>query len=163
MDNNNMMNNEGNVWTEQPQFDQTQNNQMQYDSNAGYNMGAQPYGDPYGQGMYQQPYQQGYQQPYQQPYQNNIYRQPGEGGGVDGKAVASLICGIVGILLCCCYGLPGVILGVVAIVLAVLSKKDNMDTFPGLAIGGLICGVIAIVAGVTFIGIMIYSVVVGSY
>ena len=135
---------------------------MQFDPNNQYNMGAQPQYDmnnqPYNNMGYQ-PY--GYQQPYQQPYQpyqGDIYRQPGENNGVDGKAVGSLVCGILGILLCCCYGIPGIILGVIAIVLAVMAKRDNMGTFPGLAIGGLICGIIAVAAGLIFIACMIVGI-----
>lgn len=43
-------------------------------------------------------------------------------------AIASMICGIVGILLlCCCVMFPAsVLLGVTAIVLAVQSKKGNL-------------------------------------
>ena len=135
---------------------------MQFDPNNQYNMGEQPQYDmnnqPYNNMGYQQyGYQQPYQQPYQ-PYQGDIYRQPGENNGVDGKAVGSLVCGILGILLCCCYGIPGIILGVIAIVLAVMAKRDNMGTFPVLAIGGLICGIIAVAAGLIFIACMIVGI-----
>lgn len=135
---------------------------MQFDPNSQFNnMGTQASYDMNGQFYnnmgYQQPY--GYQQTYQQPYQSEIYRQPGEGNGVDGKAVGSLVCGILGILLCCCYGIPGIILGVVAIVLAMLAKRDNMGEFPGIALAGMICGIISVVAGCIFIVLMIVTVV----
>ncbi|MBQ8189386.1 MAG: hypothetical protein IJZ44_06375 [Lachnospiraceae bacterium] len=140
MDNNNMMNNGDN---------------MQFDPNNPYNMGTQPQYD-----MNNQAYNNmGYQQyGYQQPYQGDIYRQPGEGSGVDGKAVGSLVCGILGILLCCCYGIPGIILGIIAIVLAIMAKRDNMGTFPGIALAGMICGIVAVVAGAIFIVCMIVGI-----
>ena len=45
----------------------------------------------------------------------------------NGTAIASMVCGILGLLLlCCCIAFPlSIILGVAAIVLAILSKKDE--------------------------------------
>lgn len=162
MDNNNMMNNGDNM-----QFDPNNqfNNmgaQTQSDPNSRFNnMGAQTQFDPNNQfnsmGSQQYSYN-AYDQGVFQPYQESIYKQPGESGGVDGKAIASLVCGIIGILLCCCYGIPAILLGVIAIVLAMLSRRDNMGRFPGLAVGGLICGIVAVVAGFIFIICMIVGI-----
>ena len=56
-------------------------------------------------------------------------------------AIASLVCGILSIVLCCCNGFIPLILAVVAVVMAILqSKKDGrMD---GKAVGGLVTGII---------------------
>lgn len=76
----------------------------------------------------------------------------------NGMAIGSLVCGIVGILCCCCCGV-GAIVGIVAIVLAILSKKQNGGKLSGLALAGLICGIVAIVFGA---GYLIYSLAVGG-
>ena len=163
MDNNNMMNN-GFDPNQQP-FDPNQNpnsnpNPQPFD--PGQQPYAQNYNQPYTQG-YDQPYQQGYDQTYQQGYgqpgygqpmmDNNIYAQPGEGNG-NTKAIISLVLGIISILVCCCYGVVSIILGIAAIVLAVLAKKDNMGKMPGMALGGLICGIIGLLLGLTFLVFM---------
>ncbi|MCH5280494.1 MAG: hypothetical protein J1E61_03425 [Lachnospiraceae bacterium] len=154
---NNMMNQGGNEPYEGGQNNMPNNYQQPNGYQPYGQNGYQPYG-PNGGYDYGQPYAQ-YNQPYQQPYgQESIYAQPGEGGG-DTKAVVSLILGILSILTCCCYGVVSIVLGIIAIVLAVLAKKDNMGKMPGMAIGGLICGIIGLVMGVLFIVFMIYGVV----
>lgn len=65
----------------------------------------------------------------------------------NGMAIASLICGIVGILSCCCCGI-GFILGIVGLILAIVSKGKNGGKMSGLAIAGLICSIVAILSGV---------------
>lgn len=75
----------------------------------------------------------------------------------NGMAIGSLICGIVGILLCCCCGV-GAIVGAVGIVLSVLSRKQNDGKFSGLAMAGLICSIVAVVFGVGYLAYsMIFS------
>ena len=76
----------------------------------------------------------------------------------NGMAIGSLICGIVGILLCCCCGI-GAIVGIVGLVLAILSRKPNGGKFSGLAIGGLVCSIVAIVFSS---GYLIYYFAVGG-
>ena len=142
MDNNNMMN-------------QSPDGQFNPDYQNNTNVQGNPAPQYYGNGQYGQSYQS--YQPYQ-PYQENIYAQPGESKAANGKAVASMICGICALLLCCCYGVPAIILGIVAIVLAILAKKDNMGQFPGMAVAGLIMGIIGIVMGVIYIVILILAV-----
>lgn len=100
------------------QYTNTQYSTPQYTGQPPY--GEAPYGAPYGY----------IPQPQANP--NN------------GFAIASLICGIAGILLCCCYG-AGAVVGIVGIVLAVMSKKQNAGKLSGLAIAGLVCGIIGVV------------------
>lgn len=88
------------------------------------------------------------------PYQESIYAQPGESGSTDGKAIASLVLGIFSMVTCCCYGVPALIFGVIAIVLAVLSKKDNMGQMPGMAVAGMIMGIIGIVSGLGYVALL---------
>lgn len=66
----------------------------------------------------------------------------------NGMATVSLICGIIGVLsLCACIAFPlSIILGVAAIVLSFLSKKR--EPFTGMAIAGLVLGILALILGV---------------
>ncbi len=69
--------------------------------------------------------------------------------GNRGMAIASLVVGILSILCCCCAYLS-VILGIVGIVLAVLSRPKD-GKFEGVAMGGLICSIVGLVLGVILI------------
>ena len=69
--------------------------------------------------------------------------------GNRGMAIASLVVGILSILCCCCVYLS-VILGIVGIVLAVLSRPKD-GKFEGVAMGGLICSIVGLVLGVILI------------
>jgi len=65
----------------------------------------------------------------------------------DGKATGSLVCGIIGLFV------AGIILGIIAIVLAVQSKKEAQmagQMQSGKAKAGLILGIVAIVVNVLF-------------
>lgn len=71
-----------------------------------------------------------------------------------GYAVASLILGILGILLSCCYGL-GFIVGVISVVLAIFSSGTTNGRFTSVAIGGLVCGIVAVAIGIfSFLGFL---------
>ena len=81
---------------------------------------------PYQQQAYQQPYQQAYQQPYGAAVPGN------------GKATASLVLGILSLILC---GLP---LGIIGIVLGVQARNAMPEGTPdrGKATAGLVCSII---------------------
>lgn len=139
-----------------------QYNAVPYGMNNQYNTNNQYYTNANGQysanGQYGMP---GYGQPspyYQQPYQESIYAQPGESGSTDGKAIASLICGVFSLVTCCCYGITSLVFGTIAIILAVLSRKDNMGQMPGLAVAGLILGIIGVISGFGYIGLLIIGI-----
>lgn len=68
-------------------------------------------------------------------------------------SLVSLICSIVS-LLCCCIPLPGAVLGVLAVVFAVVSRL-NIGYFDGLAIAGLIVGIFGLVFSVSMM--VLYS------
>ena len=110
---------------------------------APYGQPQPPYGQPqppYGQpqtpyGQSQTPYGQS-QPPYGQPYQQNYnYTQKHP---ADGKATASLVCGIIGLFV------VGLILGIIAIAQGSLAKK--MGYPGGKATAGIVLGVIDIAA-----------------
>ncbi len=58
-------------------------------------------------------------------------------------SIASLVCGILSIVCCCILWLP-LVFAVLAIVFAVLARK-SMGYFDGLALAGLICGIVGAV------------------
>lgn len=72
------------------------------------------------------------------------------------KAVISLILGIAGLVLCCCLGAPSVILGIIGVILAILSKNDNQGQMDGMAIAGLILSIIAFIVGLSSLCFYIY-------
>lgn len=67
---------------------------------------------------------------------------PKKSGG-NGLAIASMVCGIVAFVICCVDYIM-LALGIVAIVLAVISRSQN-GKFSGMAIAGLVLGIIAVV------------------
>lgn len=70
-----------------------------------------------------------------------------------GMSVASLIMGILGLIMSCCI-YPAMIFGSLAIIFALLSRGGEMHT-NSYAKAGLILGIIAIICGILF---FIYSI-----
>lgn len=141
---------------EQPGY--SQNNQGQY--------GQQDYSQnnqgQYGQQVYQQnnsqnqqynqnPY--GYNQYNQNPYDQNSY-QNREPKGSNSMAVASLVCGIVSLLISCCWfiSLP---LSITGIVLGIIVLKKNKEG-RSLAIIGIIIGAATIVICILLVAFSAY-------
>ena len=67
---------------------------------------------------------------------------PKKSGG-NGLAIASMVCGIVAFVICCVDYIM-LALGIIAIVLAFVSRSQN-GKFSGMAIAGLVLGIIAVV------------------
>lgn len=67
---------------------------------------------------------------------------PKKSGG-NGLAIASMVCGIVAFVICCAKYIM-LVLGIIAIVLAVISRSKN-GKFSGMAIAGLVLGILAVV------------------
>ena len=86
----------------------------------------------------------------------------GAGGPSQGLAVGSLVCGILSCL--CCIS---VLTGPAAIIMGFIAKK-NADQNPmqytgrGLAIGGIISGIIGFIVGVTLIVLQLFFGILGS-
>lgn len=59
-----------------------------------------------------------------------------------------MVCGIVS-LVGSCFGWVGIILGIVAVVLGAVGIKKNSGK--GMAIAGLVCGIIALVPSIIFL------------
>jgi hypothetical protein len=128
--------------------------------------GQPAYGQPaYGQPAYGQP---AYGQPAygQAAYGQPAYGQPGYGypapRQTNGKAVASMVVGIVSIV--SCY--LGVLVGPVAIVLAVMAKKDlkanpETQTGAGMATAGLITGIVGAVLWLAVDALIVVGIAAG--
>ena len=120
----------------------------------------QPYQQqPYQQQPYQQPYQQ---QAYQQPYQAQPYQQQPMyvDNGASGKATASLVLGILSLIICG-LGLP---LGIIGLVLGVQARNAMPEGTPGRgkATAGMVMSIIACVWGAIAIVCTICSAVTGE-
>lgn len=80
-------------------------------------------------------------------------------GPTDSTAIAAMICGITGIIFSCVWGL-GAILGVIAVVMALnarkrLSRPNTRFRGRGMAMTGLVTGLIAIALGLAVLGIFL--------
>ena len=85
-----------------------------------------------------------------QDYTNMQYQAPydyaSEGSDkANGMQIASLVLGIIGIPACCCYCGPGVLFGIIGLILAIVGNKRSRNK--GIGIAGLVCSIIAIVFG----------------
>lgn len=78
--------------------------------------------------------------------------------GPIGYSIASLVCGILG-LLCCCCGYFGLIVSVAGIVLGIVSINKGCEG-RGMAIAGIVCGGIG--AAIIVLGLII-SAATGSF
>ncbi len=126
---------------------------------AGYGPGSGPQG--YGPGMPPPGYGKNNWQGTPPPGYG--YKRPNPGrnpyGGPkksNNMALASLLLGILSLVLCCCGGF-GVILGAVGIVLAILSRgSEPMETSAkvglGLSIGGIVLGILVLIISFAFVG-----------
>lgn len=103
-------------------------------------------------------------QPVSFPQQNDTsygyyYNQPPK-AEPNGYAIASLILGIVSLVLCCCSCIS-IVTSILAIVFAVLSRQGQ--PMRGNAIGGLICGIVSLVATLLCVGFFFLSVAETNY
>ena len=78
-------------------------------------------------------------QNYQYQEQNPSVQQSSR--GAEGLAVASLVCGIISVVMICCCTYLGVILGIIAIVLGAMSK-DEYGNKSTMAKVGIVLGIL---------------------
>ena len=113
------------------------------------NAGDYTYQQPGQQPYYQQPYYQSGQQPnYQQPYQQPTGGAYQPASPAKGKAIASLVLGIVALLLCWWgwVGIISIVLSIIGIILGIGSRKElPAEQGRGMATAGMICSIIALV------------------
>lgn len=130
----------------------------------------------------QQQQQPNYQQQQQQPnYGQQNYTNPPYGGQMPPQspfggqmdlpnATAILVLGICSIVGCFCYGIPGLICGIIALIMGGKAMREyeanpNMYTISSFnnAKAGRICGIIGTILSVLyFVVIIVYFVIVGS-
>jgi len=118
---------------------QSYNGQGQYNGQNAYN-NANQYN-----GMNSYNNQNQYNNPYDNPYNNNMYYE--EKKPSNGYAVASLILGLLSLLLSCCYGI-GLVLAIPGLILGFVSKKHSNGKLSGMAIGGIICSIIGLLISI---------------
>lgn len=105
--------------------------------------------------------------PFNSPNNNNpfntpnYYAPPGKTPGYN-FSVASVCCGIVSLLCCWFIGIPSIVLGILAIVFYFKSKKLDNNQANGMAVGGLVCGIIGLILGVLTLSFTIWCIYVDS-
>ena len=77
------------------------------------------------------------------------------------NATASLVLGILSIVTCCCYGIIGLPMGIIALVLGnkaikVFNENPDVYTSVGNAKAGKVLGIIGIIFNLIFIGYLIW-------
>lgn len=82
-------------------------------------------------------------------YNNNPNQYGSQIKPTNGLAIASMVLGIASIIFGLCYGI-GLVLGVISIVFAIISKKASDGKLCGMALAGLICSIIGIVISIVF-------------
>ena len=65
----------------------------------------------------------------------------------DGKATASMVCGIISVIPCC-WGIVTLVLGIIAVVMASAYVNETGDVDNSKAKAGKICGIIGIIGSV---------------
>lgn len=79
-------------------------------------------------------------------------------GVTSGLAIASLICGIIGLVTCMVFlGIPAVICGHMA--MHQIANSRHLVTGRGMALAGLICGYLAVLMMLAFASMMIFAMV----
>lgn len=88
-------------------------------------------------------------------FDNNYVMSQNGGEGGKGMAIASMVLGIISIVLCCLWYV-GPVAGIIAIVLGIVHNKKNGKC--GMAVAGIVCGIVGIVLTVA---LLIFAAVIG--
>ena len=127
--------NNGQNQSDEARYSGSQYNSGQYNSNQ-YNSHQNNY------------YQDNTANPYfQQPHMEDV-----SDNKASGVQVASMVFGILAILFSCCYGVGGIVFGIIGLILAVLGRNDGKN---GIKIAGLICSIVGLILGVIVLGLLI--------
>lgn len=111
---------------------------------------VQPVNDTqYNQSFNQQPYQQYDPMGGQQPQ------------GSKGMSVAAMVLGIVAIVGACCCTYVGIICGIIAVVLGIISKKQQREGAQ-MALAGIICGAVGFAIGLITLIINLVNIANGN-
>ena len=121
-------------------------------NNGNNNYGSVPQGD-----APQPTYENGIPNPYGNPYDPQPQPDNSESKAL---AIASMVVGIASVVVCCCISYVGLAAGIVAIVLGVISIKQQRAG-KGMAIAGIVLGAVTIVVVIVCL-ILYYSGAVDS-
>jgi len=96
---------------------------------------------------------------YQDYTANAAYQAPVDDGasGTNGLQIAGLVCGILAICSCCCYGVPALIFGIAGLICAVMGNKRSKN---GVGTAGMVCSIIGLILGA--IAIVYYAMVINQ-
>lgn len=98
-----------------------------------------------------------YSAPNSYQYAAPAYQPPVNEKKSSGLAITSFIFGLLSLISCCfcfgCYGALNILFGVVAVILA-LVDRSKQKSFSGLALAGLICGIIGVILGVIMLVVL---------
>lgn len=171
---------------EQNPYDQNQYGQNQYGQNPyGQNAYGSPSSAPYGQppgasyGRYTDPYQAGQAPAYGTAGygSQNAYGAAPYGGGygygapqqksTNGKAIGALISGIVGLVMLAACFLISFPVGIAAVVLGVMSRREveqsgGTQTGSGMGLAGIITGALSIVGALVWVVLFIILIAAGN-
>ncbi len=83
-----------------------------------------------------------------------------QGMPTSGKAVASLVLGILSIVGCCMGGLPGVVCGGLAVIFSrgvktQILRGEVHPSSQGMAVAGFVCGLIGLILGALFLAVIL--------
>lgn len=76
------------------------------------------------------------------PYQPSAPDRGAE--GTNGLQIAGLVCGILSIRACCCYGIPSIILGVAGLICSIIGNNQSKS---GVGVAGLVCSIVGLILG----------------
>lgn len=99
-------------------------------------------------GNYQNSQNNGQYSNYQDNTSNIPYQAPPDNGrknGANGPQIAGLVCGILAICTSCCYGVPGIVLGIAGLICAVIGNNKGKS---GVGTAGMVCSIIGIILGI---------------
>ena len=130
--------------------DDNNNNQGYYREGGGESDNRGSYSDSNNNG-----YNNGYNNNYYNGYNNNYNNYENDSG----YSVAALVLGILSIILCCCYGIVGITLGILGLVFALKYKKSNNGKMNAPATIGLICSIIGLILSTIMLIYTIYVLV----
>ncbi|MGW0563772.1 DUF4190 domain-containing protein [Streptomyces sp. NPDC003016] len=85
----------------------------------------------------------------------------GQQGPANGFGITAMVLGIISVTFFCAYGLS-IILGILALIFGILGRKRAQRgeaTNSGMALAGIILGIVGFVAGAAFIAVIVWAVV----